>query len=229
MPEMNLIQTISVWAIPVLFAITLHEVAHGWVALSFGDRTAQMLGRLSLNPVRHIDTVGTVILPLMLMTFGGFLFGWAKPVPVNYSNLKNPKRDMAIVAVAGPLTNLLMLIGWAAALRFSFLSPAEEGVILGIRYMAVAGISINIGLMVLNMLPLPPLDGGRVVAGLLPHRAALAYSRIEPYGLVILILGMISGVLGAVMSWPMAVCYGLTLQLFGIDPATFFALFQQIA
>jgi Zn-dependent protease len=229
MPELNLMQTIAVWAIPVLFAITLHEVAHGWVALSFGDRTAQMLGRLSLNPVRHIDPVGTVILPLMLMAFGGFLFGWAKPVPVNYGNLKHPKRDMAIVAIAGPLTNLLMLLGWAAVLRISFMATGEDGVLLGIRYMAVAGVSINIGLMVLNMLPLPPLDGGRVLAGLLPHRAAQAYSRIEPYGLVILILAMMSGVLGAVMSWPMALCYGLTLQLFGIDPAMFFSLFQQIA
>jgi Zn-dependent protease len=230
MPELNLMQTIAVWAIPVLFAITLHEVAHGWVALSFGDRTAQMLGRLSLNPVRHIDPVGTVILPLMLTLMKtGFLFGWAKPVPVNYSNLKHPKRDMAIVALAGPVSNLLMLIGWAAVLKATMQVAADEGVVLGLRYMAVAGININIILMVLNMLPLPPLDGGRVLTGVLPHRAALAFSRIEPFGFVILILMMISGVLGAVLQWPMALCYGLTLQLFGIDPAMFFSLFQQIA
>jgi len=226
--ELNPLQILAVWALPVLFAITLHEVAHGWVARWFGDHTAASLGRLSLNPINHVDPVGTVIVPLMMMFFGGFLFGWAKPVPVNYGNLRRPKRDMAIVAAAGPLSNLLMLLGWAMLLRASD-GFGESGMVTGLRYMAVAGISINISLMVLNLLPLPPLDGGRVMTGLLPLRAAIAFSRIEPYGLMILLLAMASGVLNQVLGPPLMLCYGLTLALFGIDPAQFFSLYRQIA
>jgi Zn-dependent protease len=201
--QFSLIQTVAIWALPVLFAITLHEVAHGWVARALGDRTAEMMGRLSLNPIKHVDPIGTVVVPVILLALGGFLFGWAKPVPVNFSNLRHPKRDMAIVAVAGPMSNLAMGLVWAAILKLTTFFPADSGAILGLRYMASAGITINAVLMVLNLIPLPPLDGGRVMAGLLPRDASIAYSRIEPYGLLILVALMASGVLGKIMYLPL--------------------------
>ena len=201
--QFSLIQTVAIWALPVLFAITLHEVAHGWVARALGDRTAEMMGRLSLNPIKHIDPVGTIVVPVILLALGGFLFGWAKPVPVNFSNLRHPKRDMAIVAAAGPMSNLAMGLAWAGLLRLTTLFLTDSGPILGLRYMASAGITINAVLMVLNLIPLPPLDGGRVMAGLLPRDASIAYSRIEPYGLLILVALMASGVLGKIMYLPL--------------------------
>ena len=201
--QFSLIQTVAIWALPVLFAITLHEVAHGWVARALGDRTAEMMGRLSLNPIKHVDPIGTVVVPVILLALGGFLFGWAKPVPVNFSNLRHPKRDMAIVAAAGPMSNLAMGLAWAGLLRLTMFFPADSGAMLGLRYMASAGITINAVLMVLNLIPLPPLDGGRVMAGLLPRDASIAYSRIEPYGLLILVALMASGVLGKIMYLPL--------------------------
>jgi Zn-dependent protease len=215
--ELNLVQTIAVWALPVLFAITLHEVAHGWVAKAFGDRTAESMGRLSLNPIRHVDPVGTIIVPAVLLVLGGFLFGWAKPVPVNYANLRHPKRDMAIVAAAGPVSNFVMGLGWAIVLKLTTLVSAESGIVLGLRYMAQAGITINAVLMVLNLLPLPPLDGGRVMAGLLPTRAAIAFSRIEPYGLLILVALMVSGVLGRILHPPLLLVQGLLCGMVGLS------------
>ena len=214
--DLTLIQKIAVWALPVLFAITLHEVAHGWVARLLGDNTAYAAGRLSLNPLKHIDPVGTLLVPGLLLVLGGFLFGWAKPVPVNYRNLKHPKRDMAIVAVAGPLTNLVMALGWAVLLKIAFATGAKEGVWVGVRLMSVAGIGINLALMVLNMIPLPPLDGGRVAVGLLPMKAAMALSRVEPYGFVILILLMVSGVLGQIIGPPMQLSQNLLFGLVGL-------------
>lgn len=219
MPEflIELAQKLSVWALPVLFAITLHEVAHGWVARSLGDPTAALAGRLTLNPIKHIDPVGTLLVPAVLLAMGGFLFGWAKPVPVDARRLPHPRRDMAIVAVAGPLSNLLMAALWALGLKLILLSGSESAIMLGLRYMCVAGVVINLVLMVLNLLPLPPLDGGRVLAGLVPDGAARALDRIEPYGLVILIVLLATGVLGKLLFWPLMISEGLLFQLFSIN------------
>ncbi len=195
----SLIQTITIYALPVLFGITLHEAAHGYVARMFGDPTAYQAGRISLNPIRHIDLMGTIIVPLVLLFStkllggAGLLFGWAKPVPVDWGRLRNPKRDMLWVALAGPASNLAMAIIWALGLRFL----ADWGATQNDFWvqMTVAGININLVLMALNLLPVPPLDGGRIVFSLLPGRLAWRYSRIEPYGLMIIVVLMISGVL----------------------------------
>lgn len=200
MDEMSTLQRIAVWALPVLFAITVHEVAHGWVARRLGDPTAMMLGRLTLNPLKHIDPIGTVLLPLLMLLFSPFIFGWAKPVPVTWENLKHPKRDMALVAAAGPLSNLLMALFWVIMLRIG-IGVNHELPWLGayLFYAGQAGIVINLVLMVLNLLPLPPLDGGRVVSGLLPGPWSWQLNRIEPYGLLVLLLLLMSGVLGNIL------------------------------
>ncbi|HEX7455131.1 MAG TPA: site-2 protease family protein [Gallionella sp.] len=194
----QLIQTVTIAAIPILFAITLHEAAHGYVARHFGDMTAYQQGRISLNPMRHIDPVGTVLLPLLTLVLGGVLFGWAKPVPVNFSALRNPKKDMFWVAIAGPASNLVMALGWALLFKISSSFP-ENYFAEPLMGMAVIGIKINVVLLVLNLLPLPPLDGGRVAVSLLPHRQAYQLSRIEPYGMFILIFMAITPVLGWVL------------------------------
>jgi Zn-dependent protease len=197
------LQTIVLWTVPVVFAITLHEAAHGYVARMFGDRTAELQGRITLNPLKHIDPVGTILVPSPLILaaryLGGppFIFGWAKPVPVNFGNLRNPKRDMLWVALAGPLANFAMAIAWALLLRVAM--PAGGAESAHWLEMAKIGISINLLLMALNLLPIPPLDGGRVAVSLLPQPAARAYARIEPYGLFI-ILGLLAfGLLDDVM------------------------------
>jgi len=194
----QLIQTIAIATLPILFAITLHEAAHGYVARHFGDNTAYLQGRISLNPLRHIDPVGTILLPLLTLVLGGVLFGWAKPVPVNFSALHNPKKDMLWVAIAGPASNLLMALGWALLFKLSSASP-DSYFAEPLMGMAVIGIKINIVLLVLNLLPLPPLDGGRVAVSLLPHRQAYQLSRIEPYGMFILIFMAITPMLGWVL------------------------------
>jgi len=200
MPDLSLVQKIAIWIVPVLLGITVHEVAHGWVARKLGDNTAFMLGRLTLNPLKHVDPMGTILIPGMLLLLqAGFIFGYAKPVPINWKNLRQPKRDMALVAVAGPVANLLMAVGWALLLRLGLLL-GDNG--LALVYMGVAGITINAILMVLNLLPLPPLDGGRVLTGLLPGPMAYKFSRIEPYGFFILIGLLITGVLGLIL-WPL--------------------------
>jgi len=188
----DLIQTIAIYALPVIFAITLHEAAHGYVARYFGDKTAFMLGRISLNPLRHIDLVGTIVVPLLILVtsklFGGagILFGWAKPVPVNFHALRHPKRDMLWVAAAGPAANLVMALGWAMLMKAAQELP-QSGFTLPLSLMAEAGITVNIVLMVLNLLPILPLDGGRIAVSLLPDRLALGYARLEPFGFPILL------------------------------------------
>jgi Zn-dependent protease len=200
MDHLSLPQLIAVWVLPVLFAITVHEVAHGWVAKQLGDPTAQRLGRLTLNPLKHIDPIGTLLVPGLLLWLGGFVFGWAKPVPVTWENLRRPKRDMAIVAAAGPLSNFAMAILWALLAKLgSVLPEALQSMSLPLAYMGIAGVSINIALMVLNLLPLPPLDGGRVVAGLLPGPWAWQFNRIEPYGFFILLGLLMTGLLSKLL------------------------------
>ncbi|MFN7834255.1 MAG: site-2 protease family protein [Burkholderiaceae bacterium] len=196
--EYNLIQTIAVYALPVIFAITLHEAAHGYIAQWFGDNTAHERGRVTLNPLKHIDPVGTIVVPFAILAasslFGGspMLFGWAKPVPVDFGRLREPKRQMRYVAAAGPVSNLLMALAWAAALKLQLTGSSGEPFFLN---MAKAGMEINLVLAVLNMLPILPLDGGRVLFSLLPARAAQAYARTEAYGMPILLLLMIFNLL----------------------------------
>lgn len=221
-PELTLVQKIAIWALPVLFAITLHEVAHGWVARALGDPTADKLGRLTLNPLRHIDPVGTVIVPLVLLALGGFLFGWAKPVPVNMQNLRNPRRDMAIVAIAGPLANAAMALAWGLLLKLALAQEADEGLWLGVQSMAVAGIIINLIVGVMNLLPLPPLDGGRVLNGLLPKAVSQRYEKLEPYGLFIVVGLLASGWLMKIMFWPLMVSQALLFGVLGINAASLF-------
>ena len=196
----SVIQTLAIYAIPVVFAITLHEAAHGYVARHFGDPTAWMLGRISLNPLRHVDPVGTVLVPAVLFwaTHGSFLFGWAKPVPVDFGKLRQPKKDMFWVAAAGPAANLAMALAWATLLKLVELAP-DNVYSLPMARMADAGIDVNIVLMVLNLFPLPPLDGGRIAVSLLPPRAAWRFAQVERWGFPILLLLMVSGVLGAIL------------------------------
>ncbi len=196
MSGLTIPQIIAIAVIPTLFAITVHEVAHGWAAKRLGDPTAERLGRLTLNPFKHIDPVGTVLVPVLLLMVAGVAIGWAKPVPVTWENLRHPKRDMALVAVAGPGANLLMAIAWGMLGKISTLMPDAAGwVAEPLAYMAVWGIFINVLLMVFNLLPLPPLDGGRVAVGLLPGPWAWRLSRLEPYGFMIVIVLMATGLL----------------------------------
>lgn len=217
MQQLNLIQQVAVWALPVLFAITVHEVAHGWVARQLGDPTAMMLGRLTLNPLKHIDPIGTVLVPLILIVAGGVIFGWAKPVPIVADNLRHPKRDMALVAAAGPVANLVMALIWALIMKLALLLPNSlMNLALPLTYMGGAGITINVLLMVLNLLPVPPLDGSRVVAGFLPDPLAWKFGRIEQYGLIILLLLMVSGILGKIMWPPVSIVQNMIYRLFGL-------------
>ncbi|SFU71095.1 Zn-dependent protease (includes SpoIVFB) [Nitrosomonas eutropha] len=217
----DIIQGIAIYALPVIFAITLHEAAHGYVARHFGDLTAEKAGRISLNPLRHIDPFGTILLPLMmflaskLVMGNGLLFGWAKPVPVNFNQLRQPKKNMLWVAAAGPGANLLMAFFWAAIIKFGISVPdgtyAKPMILMGI-----AGIEINVVLMVLNLLPLPPLDGGRIAVSLLPNKLAWKFAQIEPYGFVILLVLLVSGVLGVVL-WPLiTITKQMIVILFGL-------------
>ena len=209
------IQTVALGAIPVLFAITLHESAHGYAARHFGDMTAYQAGRISLNPLHHIDPFGTILLPLLTFAMGGILFGWAKPVPVNFAALRRPKQDMLWVAVAGPASNLAMALGWAFLYKMGLMFPENyfSDPLLG---MSMIGININVVLMVLNLLPLPPLDGGRVAVSLLPHRQAFQLAKIEPYGMFILIFLAVTPVLRLILIPPIELMLKFLSSLFGI-------------
>ena len=199
--EINqLVQTIAIYALPVLFAITLHEAAHGYVARHFGDMTAFAERRISLNPLRHVDPVGTLLVPLVILLVSGgrFLFGWAKPVPVNYSALRKPKQHMAWVAAAGPAANLAMSIGWALLLKVGLALP-ESSYSEPMTRMAEAGVRVNLIFMLLNLLPILPLDGGRILASLLPNRMSWQYARLEPWGLPVLLVLIVTNMLDAVL------------------------------
>jgi len=200
MPELNLISSLFVFVIPVIFAVTVHEVAHGWVASQFGDQTAKSMGRLTLNPVKHIDPIGTIVVPAIMYFTSGFIFGWAKPVPINWRNLGHPRRDMAIVAIAGPAANLMMLLFWAMSAKIISLSGNDPNHLTQLLfYMCSIGIMINIVLMILNLFPILPLDGGRVLTAMLPRNLAISFSRMEPYGLIILVVLLLSGILWKIL------------------------------
>jgi Zn-dependent protease len=199
--DVSIIQKITVYAIPLIFAITLHEAAHAYAARYFGDSTAYMLGRMTLNPIKHIDPIWTILVPLVTLLVSPFVFGAAKPVPVNFGALRNPKRDMIWVAAAGPLANLVMMVAWALIGKIA-ISIEASGPTYFLASVAQAGIFVNALLMVFNLFPLLPLDGGRILTGLLPNRAAYAFSRTEPYGMMILIALIVTGVLGEFM-WPL--------------------------
>jgi len=226
--ELSVIQKIAVFALPVLFAITLHEAAHGYVARHFGDLTAYAAGRISLNPLRHIDLVGTIIVPLVSLLLADILFGWAKPVPVNFANLRNPKQDMLWVAAAGPFSNLLMALGWALVVKLGAGLGAGNSGATWLVLSGACGIFVNVILMVLNLLPLPPLDGGRIAVSLLPHRLAWKFAQIEPYGFMILIVLLFTGVLGMIL-WPLI---SLSISgigaLFGFSPDDLFQLIKAL-
>jgi len=229
--ELNVVQVIAIYAIPVVLAITLHEASHGYVAMRFGDTTAYAAGRVSLNPIRHIDPVGTVAFPLALLAIGklfgggGILFGWAKPVPVNFANLRDPKRDMLWVAAAGPFSNLVMALLWGLALKAGVSAPGTY-LALPLALMGASGVFINVIFMVLNLLPLPPLDGGRILMSLLPHGAARAIARIEPYGFVILVVLLFTGMLSFVL-WPLIhAAMSLIASAFNVPLSELFRLAQ---
>ena len=231
--ELSLIQKIVVFALPVLFAITLHEASHGYVARHFGDMTAAAAGRITVNPLKHIDPVGTILVPLVILVAskllggGALLFGWAKPVPVNFANLRRPKQDMLWVAAAGPGVNLLMAIGWALVIQLGDALGngfASAPLVL----MGAAGVFINVILMSLNLLPLPPLDGGRIAVSLLPVRQAIRFSKIEPYGLFILLGLLFTGILGFVL-WPLIGFFiGVVALLSGLETAQLVGLIQLV-
>ncbi len=205
--ELSTLQLVIIWVLPVLFAITVHETAHGWVAFKRGDSTAYKLGRITLNPIKHIDMIGTVILPTVMLMISNFVFGWAKPVPVNFRNLKNPRRDMALVAFAGPGSNLLMAIFWAIIVQIGWLTFESLPLTIFLVYMGSAGIFINAILMVLNLLPILPLDGGRILYSLLPTRLGTHYAKLEPFGLVILLILLMTGGLGYILLPPVLLTY----------------------
>lgn len=229
--ELNLIQKVAVFALPVIYAITLHEAAHGYAARHFGDRTAELAGRISLNPLRHVDPVGTVIVPLGILLLsklagaGGILFGWARPVPVNFHNLRRPKQDMLWVAAAGPGANLLMALFWTAMIKLAFAIQASSFA-MPLALMGAAGVFINAILMALNLLPVPPLDGGRIAVSLLPPRLAYGLARVEPYGLFILLALLFTGLLGMLI-WPLIrAVIALCATVFGIHTIELLSLIQ---
>lgn len=215
MDQLSFIQKVIVWGPPVLLAITLHEVAHGWMAKLCGDDTAKRMGRLSFNPLHHIDPVGTVVVPGLLLLVSNFIFGWAKPVPVNWNRLRNPRRDIALVACAGPLSNLVMALAWALLTRLA-IGIHIPAITTPLGYMGMAGILINVVLATLNLLPLPPLDGGRVMTSLLPPHLARGFAQLEPYGFWILIALVATNWLRYLLEPPVAVLQRLFFGIAGL-------------
>ncbi|AXT47596.1 MULTISPECIES: site-2 protease family protein [Chromobacterium] len=211
MGDINLIQKITIYALPVLFAITLHEAAHAYAARRFGDSTAYMMGRMTLNPLKHIDPIGTVLLPLLSVTLGGFIFGWAKPVPVNFGALRKPREHGRLVAAAGPAANLLMTLLWV--LLFKLAIGMDTSYSEPLALMSQAGIGINISLMLLNLLPILPLDGGRIVESFLPPGMAWKYSKLEPYGMWVLLALIATGLLTTILRPFYGLMYGLVRAL----------------
>jgi Zn-dependent protease len=207
MQTLTTIQIIAVWIVPVLLAITLHEAAHAWIASRCGDTTARALGRLSINPLKHVDRVGTVFVPILVAILSNFhfVFGWAKPVPINWNRLRKPRRDMALVAAAGPMANFLMALLWAACVKIGFaLGPNASSVALFLVLTGQAGILINLMLAFLNLIPVPPLDGGRIMASLLPQKWAFHYAKLEPFGFFIVLILLFTGGLGSIISLPIS-------------------------
>ncbi len=218
MDDLSIAQRFAVWVLPVIFAITVHEVAHGWVASRLGDNTAKNLGRLTLNPLVHIDLVGTVLVPAALLFLGGFLFGWAQPVPVDWRNLRNPKKAMIWVALAGPGANLLMAILWALVIKSGLaLVDMNPAIGMPLIYTGSAGVFVNLILMTLNLLPIPPLDGSRVLAGFLPNRLAYQFAKLERWGFPILIALIALGWLGKLIGPPIYFMKNVLLSLIGIQ------------
>ncbi len=213
--ELTLIQKIAIYALPVIFAITLHEAAHGYAALKFGDTTAKMLGRITLNPLKHIDPVGTILVPGLTLALGGILFGWAKPVPVNFGHLRKPKQDMFWVAAAGPAANILMAVFWAGMIKLAHDMPGSVYA-QPLALMGSAGVSINAVLAALNLLPIPPLDGGRIAVSLLPYRAAATLAGLERYGLFISLALLFTGVLSNLIDPVITLVERISLSFFGL-------------
>ncbi len=227
--DASTIQKITIWILPVLLAVSLHEAAHAWMANKKGDSTARLLGRLTFNPLKHIDPIGTILVPAVLLAFTGYAFGWAKPVPVNARYLANPKKDMMWIALAGPVSNFIMAIGWAIILNISILFlDSRSSVSLFFLLMPVAGITINVILGVLNLLPVPPLDGSRIISGLLSPRASLAYSKIEPYGFFIIVALMVSGLLSNIIFPVVNLFLTVLATLSGLDTQVFYRLLMAI-
>jgi Zn-dependent protease len=219
-PTLNIVHTlqfISVAVLPLIFAITVHEAAHGWVASKLGDPTAKQLGRLTLNPLPHIDPVGTVILPIAMLVLSGFIFGWAKPVPVNIRNFREPRKDMAMVALAGPISNLMMALFWGLMWKLAVILPGSmHWFAVPLLLMGKIGIQFNFILLVLNLLPLPPLDGSRVLSWLLPTQLALKLDKIEPYGAFILIGLLLLGLWNVLIAPVTFFLSGLVEQILGL-------------
>lgn len=231
--ELTLIQKVVVFALPVIFAITLHEAAHGYVARYFGDMTAAEQGRITINPLKHIDLVGTILVPLIILVTskllggGAILFGWAKPVPVNFARLRRPKQDMLWVAAAGPGMNFGMAVFWALMIQLGH-ALGSGFASTPLMLMGAAGVFINVILMALNLIPLPPLDGGRIAVSLLPVKQAILFSRLEPYGLFILLGLLFTGILGLIL-WPLISLFiGLVALVTGLEPAQLVGLIQVV-
>jgi Zn-dependent protease len=222
--ELSVIQKITAIAMPVLFAITLHEAAHGYVARYFGDMTAYAAGRISLNPLRHIDPIGTILVPLLTLMVTPFMFGWAKPVPVNFANLRDPKRNMLWVAAAGPISNLAMALGWGLLLKIAFAMAPDNPAALWLLFSSAMGVLVNVGFCVLNLFPLLPLDGGRIMVSLLPHRLAWRYASVERYGFMILLALLFTGILGKVLSPLVSLSVAAVAAVFGIPEVVLYQL-----